>query len=212
MLAGKECSDLDEKLGYCGADLCLYAQTLGLNTWWVGGMFNSKGAMKHLETKDVRINGVIAIGYGQTQGVQHKSKTAAEISQYNGTAPQWFVDGVDALLYVHLTQGALRFVQDYDWPGNLEQMSSVCERIILLTEQRSIDEVFVRKQVEQILPDILPGTEKVVLYKDKEAVRIAELLKKHNGNREKVAAELGVSKTTLWRHMKKYGIEKDYTF
>ena len=45
-------------------------------------MFNGKGALKHLETKDVRINGVIAIGYGQTQGVQHKSKTAAEISQY----------------------------------------------------------------------------------------------------------------------------------
>lgn len=99
VLAGKENSDLDEKLGYCGADLCLYAQTLGLNTWWCGGMFNGKGALKHLECKDVRINGVIAIGYGQTQGVQHKSKTAAEISQYNGTSPQWFVDGVDALLY-----------------------------------------------------------------------------------------------------------------
>ena len=40
VLAGKECSDLDEKLGYCGADLCLYAQTLGLNTWWCGGMFS----------------------------------------------------------------------------------------------------------------------------------------------------------------------------
>ena len=98
VLAGKDRADLDEKLGYCGADLCLYAQTLGLNTWWVGGMFNGKGAMKHLETKDVRINGVIAIGYGQTQGVQHKSKTAAEISQYNGAAPQWFLDGVEALL------------------------------------------------------------------------------------------------------------------
>ena len=98
VLAGKDRADLDEKLGYCGADLCLYAQTLGLNTWWVGGMFNGKGAMKHLETKDVRINGVIAIGYGQTQGVPHKSKPAAEISQYNGTAPQWFLDGVEALL------------------------------------------------------------------------------------------------------------------
>ncbi|MBQ5742212.1 MAG: nitroreductase [Bacteroidaceae bacterium] len=98
VLAGKDRADLDEKLGYCGADLCLYAQTLGLNTWWVGGIFNGKGAMKHLETKDVRINGVIAIGYGQTQGVPHKSKTAAEISQYNGTAPQWFLDGVEALL------------------------------------------------------------------------------------------------------------------
>ena len=98
VLAGKDRADLDEKLGYCGADLCLYAQTLGLNTWWVGGMFSGKGAMKHLETKDVRVNGVIAIGYGQTQGVPHKSKTAAEVSQYTGTAPQWFLDGVEALL------------------------------------------------------------------------------------------------------------------
>lgn len=98
VLAGKDCANLDEKLGYCGADLCLYAQTLGLNTWWCGGMFNGKGALKHLESKDVRINGVIAIGYCQTQGVPHKSKTAAEISRYNGTAPQWFTDGVNALL------------------------------------------------------------------------------------------------------------------
>lgn len=114
--------------------------------------------------------------------------------------------------YIHFTQGALRFVQEYEWPGNLEQLSSVCERIVLLTEHRNIDEVFIRKQIEQILPDVISGTEKVVIYKDKEAVRIAELLRKHNGNREKVAAELGISKTTLWRHIKKYGIEKDYSF
>ena len=31
ILAGKECSSLDEKIGYCGADLILYAQSLGLN-------------------------------------------------------------------------------------------------------------------------------------------------------------------------------------
>lgn len=99
VLAGADTSELDEKLGYCGADLILYAQTLGLNTWWIGGMFNGKGALKNLSNKEVRVNGVIAIGYGRTQGVPHKSKTAAEISEYNGDAPQWFVDGVDALLY-----------------------------------------------------------------------------------------------------------------
>lgn len=114
--------------------------------------------------------------------------------------------------YIHLTQGAFQFVENYDWPGNLEQLASVSERIILLTEKRTIDEVFIRRQIEQIQPAVLPGTEKVVLYKDKEAVRIAELLRKHSGNREKVAAELGISKTTLWRHIKKYGIEKDYSF
>lgn len=99
VLAGMDTPDLDEKLGYCGADLILYAQTLGLNTWWIGGMFNGKGALKNLDNKDVRINGVIAIGYGKTQGVPHKSKTASEISVYSGDAPQWFTEGVNALLY-----------------------------------------------------------------------------------------------------------------
>ena len=73
--------------------MILYAQTLGLNTWWIGGMYNGKGAMKNLDNAAVHVNGVIAIGYGQTQGVQHKSKSAEEISQYNGVAPQWFIDG-----------------------------------------------------------------------------------------------------------------------
>lgn len=99
VLAGMDTPKLDEKLGYCGADLILYAQTLGLNTWWIGGMFNGKGALKNISSKDVRVNGVIAIGYGRTQGIPHKSKTASEISEYNGDAPQWFIDGVDALLY-----------------------------------------------------------------------------------------------------------------
>lgn len=99
ILAGPDSENLDEKLGYCGADLILYAQTLGLNTWWVGGMFHSKGAKKYIEQPDVRINGVIAIGYGQNQGIAHKSKKASEISRYEGEAPQWFCDGVEALLY-----------------------------------------------------------------------------------------------------------------
>ena len=98
ILAGKECSSLDEKIGYCGADLILYAQSLGLNTWWCGGMFNGKNALKHLDDKNVRVNGVIAIGYGKTQGVPHKSKKAEQISHYKGNAPDWFNAGIQALL------------------------------------------------------------------------------------------------------------------
>lgn len=113
---------------------------------------------------------------------------------------------------MHLTQGARQFLLDYDWPGNLDQLSRVCERIVLLTEKRNIDEVFLRRQVEQITPKTLPGTEKVVLYKDQKAVEIAALLRRYSGNRERVAEELGVSKTTLWRYIKKYGIEPDYNY
>lgn len=114
--------------------------------------------------------------------------------------------------YVHLTQGAKDFLSNYDWPGNLNQIDNVCERIVLLTEKRNIDEIFVRRQLEQVTPKLMPGSERVVLYKDQKAVQITELLRKYNGNREKVAAELGVSKTTLWRYIKKFGIEEDYSY
>ena len=86
----------DELCGYCGADLMLYAQTLGLNTWCVGGTYNRKGAQKKIEgAKPV---GIIAVGYGQTQGVPHKTKTAEQVSSYDGEAPQWFKNGIEAAL------------------------------------------------------------------------------------------------------------------
>ena len=86
----------DELCGYCGADLMLYAQTLGLNTWWVGGTYNRKGAQEKIEgAKPV---GIIAVGYGQTQGVPHKTKTAEQVSSYDGEAPQWFKNGIEAAL------------------------------------------------------------------------------------------------------------------
>ena len=39
---GEDPRELDERLGYAGADLMLYAQTLGLNTWWAGGTYSRK--------------------------------------------------------------------------------------------------------------------------------------------------------------------------
>lgn len=39
---------------------------------------------------------------------------------------------------------------------------------------------------------------------------LKKLLEKYHGNRNAVAAELGISTTTLWRRMKKYGIEPNY--
>ena len=82
ILAGDVSENLDERLGYSGADIMLYAQTLGLNTWWVGGTFN-RSVRKYVDNKNV--TGIIAIGFGQTQGVPHKSKSVEEVSKYNGS-------------------------------------------------------------------------------------------------------------------------------
>ena len=96
IMAGNSTPNLEERLGYCGADLMLYAQTLGLNTWWVGGTFN-KRLMTEVVSSDIVV-GVIAVGYGQNQGVPHKTKTAKQVSSYKGEAPVWFKDGIEAAL------------------------------------------------------------------------------------------------------------------
>ena len=112
--------------------------------------------------------------------------------------------------YLHLTNGARQYAQEYDWPGNLDQLNSVCERIVMLTEKRNVDEVFLRRQLEEVTPLMTAKAEKVVLVQDPMALKISQLLSEHNGNREQVASELGISKTTLWRYMKKYGIAPNY--
>ena len=98
ILAGKDGPDTQERLGYCGADVMLFAQTLGLNTWWVGGTYSRKGVRKHAAADAGILAGVIAVGYGTTQGVPHKSKGPEEIASYGGPAPEWFRKGVEAVL------------------------------------------------------------------------------------------------------------------
>ncbi|MEE1296190.1 MAG: nitroreductase family protein [Bifidobacterium sp.] len=99
-LAGPDSPDLALKVGYYGAEAMLVAQTLGLNSWWIGGLFSEKGALRHVDIPGAKALGVLVVGYGETQGEPHKTKTAAEIATWQGPGaqPQWFTDGVDALL------------------------------------------------------------------------------------------------------------------
>lgn len=98
ILAGKDRPGLDEAIGCCGADLMLYAQTLGLNSWWVGGTYSRKGVGRNVAPEAGKILGLIALGYGAAQGVPHKSKSAEEVASYAGEAPEWFTKGTEALL------------------------------------------------------------------------------------------------------------------
>lgn len=96
VLAAKPEEGYEERLGYAGAELCLYVQTLGLNTWWIGGTYS----MRHVGSlaPDAKVIGIIVVGHGATQGVPHKSRTAEQVSSYNGEAPEWFKAGVEAAL------------------------------------------------------------------------------------------------------------------
>lgn len=114
--------------------------------------------------------------------------------------------------YIVLTAGARKMINAYQWDGNLIQLESFCERMVLTAPRRTVDEDFIRYLLGQLYPVIrqVNDREKVVVYKAPEAALIADLLDKYNGNRTLVAQELNMSKTTLWRHMKKYGVSNKY--
>ena len=97
VMAGKRADDLDERVGYYGEQLVLLAQTLGLNTCWVGLSYSKVSGTYVLEDGE-KIACYIAIGYGETQGVRHKIKTVNQASNASDVTPTWFLKGVEAAL------------------------------------------------------------------------------------------------------------------
>ncbi len=93
---GPDDDTLDERIGYYGQKLVIYAQQLGLNTCWVG-TFNRKKIPVEISDGE-RLVIAIAIGYGQTQGKQRKTKTADEVVIDLKDVPDWFHAGVEAAL------------------------------------------------------------------------------------------------------------------
>lgn len=114
-LVGKKASDLDEKLGYYGERIVLLAQMLGLNTCWVA-MTVSKGVVK----KNIEIAGgeklgiVISLGYGESQGVPHKSKSMEALAVIHTSTPQWFIDGMKSVMCAPTAMNQQKFVISYE--------------------------------------------------------------------------------------------------
>lgn len=109
VLLGKKDKDLDEKCGYYGEKIVLLAQTLGLNSCWVGLSY-SKGKCPVEILGGDKIVCVIALGYGLSQGVPHKSKPYEVVALTETTPPEWFRQGVDAALLAPTAMNQQRFL------------------------------------------------------------------------------------------------------
>ena len=97
VLAGEKKSDFDFRCGYYGEKIVLFAQQLGLNTCWTALTFNKKKVKELIDPRD-SLCMVIALGYGETQGTSHKSRSVSDVVVSRGNMPEWFRSGVDAAL------------------------------------------------------------------------------------------------------------------
>ncbi len=105
-IAGEDTPDVEVRAGYAAADLMLYAQTIGLNTWYIGGMTN-RDLESRFPGKEVVTS--VAVGYGVTQGEPHKTRTSPEKIADLKDAPQWFRDGVEATMYAPTAMNRQKF-------------------------------------------------------------------------------------------------------
>ncbi len=119
----------------------------------------------------------------------------------------------------------IKCLQAYDWPGNIRELQNVVERILLVCEDGRISVEDLPQEIvnaaighktdvwEVKLNSITPippvpsnrNTRKLAVF-EQEKERIVRALDMNAGNISKTAAELSISRNTLYRKMKNYNI------
>ncbi|MBQ8452075.1 MAG: nitroreductase [Clostridia bacterium] len=112
-LVGEKGIDLYEKVGYFGERLVLLAQSLGLNSCWVGLSYSKRKA-KIKVNKNEKLVLVIALGVGEKQGVPHKSKAIEKIVSTKTETPEWFNNGVKLAMLAPTALNQQKFKIFYD--------------------------------------------------------------------------------------------------
>ncbi|MGC4000391.1 MAG: sigma-54 dependent transcriptional regulator [Anaeromyxobacter sp.] len=105
---------------------------------------------------------------------------------------------------------ALARLVDHDWPGNVRELENIVEQAAALSAAREIrpEDVAVEAFRAPASP-AAPGQARTLaeILDDAERSALQEALRRAGGDLGRVARELGVSATTLWRKMKRHGLE-----
>lgn len=110
---------------------------------------------------------------------------------------------------VVLSSRALEYLCCYEWPGNVREIKNFAERIVVISKKICVE----LEDIRTMFPDVEAHSDK--LYGDFLSIDnsmrmdIYNELKKNSGNISETAKMLGISRTTLWRRMKKYNIKVD---
>jgi two-component system response regulator HydG len=111
-----------------------------------------------------------------------------------------------------LTQGALLKMAVYDFPGNVRELENIVEQAAALAHSDEIDadDVFIETRTTASTDTPPSGVRTLAREVDSaEKKAIEAAIARNDGLLERVARELDVSTTTLWRKMKRLGLRKE---
>ena len=102
-----------------------------------------------------------------------------------------------------LSTGAQEKLRTYPWYGNIRELEHAVEKAVIINEDGILSEEhfhFPRKVAA-------PATEtSVSTLEEMELQMIQKAIEKCNGNLSAVAAQLGITRQTLYNKMKKFGL------
>ena len=107
-----------------------------------------------------------------------------------------------------LTPEAMNLLLAYDWPGNVRELRNAIEQMVVLArgERLTVRDVpaAIRGAADLTKINVVRGG---MTVEDAERQLIVQALKETNGNRTKAAQRIGISRRTLHRKLKEYGLE-----
>lgn len=92
----------------------------------------------------------------------------------------------------------------YSWPGNIREMQNVLERALHLLEGEVITVDLLPEEMRTFT--LLDGSETEGALQSVEQATIIAYMEQYGGNRSLVAKKLGISRSTLYRKLKQYGL------
>jgi len=103
---------------------------------------------------------------------------------------------------------ALRLLNRYDYPGNVRELANLIERGVALSRSGLLEAAHLPESLKSLSVRIaaFPESELPTLERN-EAAYIAQVLEYTGGNRNQTAEILGIDRVSLWRRIKRYGLD-----
>jgi len=110
---------------------------------------------------------------------------------------------------LRLSPEALERLLRYPWPGNVRELENAIERAAILTRGDAVEPDDLPPHVTagiQLGPS--PALPRQISLADAERAHILQTLERFGRNHSGAAEALGIGRTTLWRKLKEYGIDR----
>ncbi|MDH5590278.1 MAG: sigma-54 dependent transcriptional regulator [Gemmatimonadota bacterium] len=105
---------------------------------------------------------------------------------------------------------ALKMMRGYAWPGNVRELFAVVESSVIRSGGMRVQAQHLPAAIREAAPSPIPDAEPT-RYRtdgpDAERATIVAALEDADGSRVRAAEILGMSRTTLWRRMKHFGLD-----